>query len=1190
MTKPLFNARLLAEARGRTAPGLDLDDERRRIVANWAASAASGALLGQKEKPLQGQFLSEVMDRVLGYRLIVGPDQIHHQEPETSSKVVKGYRPPDARLGWYGPALDLTRVVLELKAPGTDLDARQGAGYGRLTPVEQAFGYASKVDGCRWVLVGNFSELRLYRTDRGQGYCQRFLLADLSEPDRLGDFLFLLSRATLLGADPAGESPVERLANQTHSEEERITKAFYVFYRDLRLDLFHQLRRDNPPPAAALVAAHQDRLLELTQKLLDRCLFICFCEDTRLLPAKILTQALTATTAGFVPVTRWQQLRGLFDAVDKGLPAMQINAYNGGLFAKDPELDALQVSDDSLNGIAALAGYDFETDLNVNILGHIFEQSITDLEAIRAAILANTQGGAAERQLSRRKRDGIFYTPDLITRFMVARAIGGWLAARLAVIEARHRTGRPGPLANATSLRIWLDYLEVLGSIKILDLACGSGAFLVAAFDYLYAEYERVNRLIAELTGAPRQLGLFDLDRQILQENLYGVDLNPESVEITKLSLWLKTARRDKPLNNLDGNIRCGNSLVEPPAPDSPPALVAACAALPADACPFDWHAAFPAVFARGGFDVVIGNPPYVRQELLGGYKPYLAQRYATFSGVADLYVYFYERGLELLAPDGKLSYIVTNKWLRAGYGEPLRRYFSERAEIEEILDFGHAPIFEDADTFPCILVAHPRPLAPTNPTPLAAPSHPAVPAVPTDPTDLTDLTDPSDPAHPSLPSHSAHSTYSSNPAAPASAAPVTAATAAAAGAGAADVEAAPMVRICPIPRDRSGELSLENYVHEHGYAVPWSRFGAAPWSLEPPEVDGLMARIRERGVPLAEFVGAKPLYGIKTGLNEAFLIDDDTRTALIRDDPGCAAIIKPYLRGQDIGRWVPDWRGLWMIFARRGIDIDAYPSVRAHLGRFRARLEPKPADWDQISRGDWPGRKAGRYAWYEIQDSVEYWQRFDEPKILYQEIQFHPAYAFSGEALYGNNKVFLLPTADLYLLAVLNSPLLWWHNWRYLPHMKDEALNPAGFRMEALPIAEPTAEIRTQAEERVAELLTLTQETQSQSRELLTWLRLELGVDQPGQRLETFADLSGDDFVAEVRKRRPKGAPRLSPTVITELTQTHQHYAETARERAIRVRALEREISDLVNRAYRLSDEEIDLLWRTAPPRMPRC
>ncbi len=1268
MTKPLFNARLLAEARGKTAPALELDDERQRLVANWAASAASGALLGQKEKPLQGQFLSEVLDRVLGYRLIVGPDQIHHQEPETSSKAVKGYRPPDARLGWYGPALDLTRAVLELKAPGADLDARQGAGYGRLTPVEQAFGYASKVDGCRWVLVGNFSELRLYRTDRGQGYCQRFFLADLADPDRLGDFLFLLSRPTLLGANPTGESPVERLASQTHSEEERITKGFYVFYRDLRLDLFHQLRRDNPPPAAVQAttramdrtaeqaanqvtelamdqaanqamdqapdqdsapanqaadkaadqaadqaAAHQDRLLELTQKLLDRCLFICFCEDTRLLPAKILAKALTAKTEGFVPVTRWQQLRGLFDAVDKGMPAMQINGYNGGLFARDPELDALRVSDESLDGIGALAGYDFETDLNVNILGHIFEQSITDLEAIRAAIRANTHGGTAERQLSRRKRDGIFYTPDLITRFMVARAIGGWLAARLAAIEARHRTGRPGPLATETRLRVWLDYLEVLGTIKILDLACGSGAFLVAAFDYLYAEYERVNRLIAELTGAPRQRGLFDLDRQILQENLYGVDLNPESVEITKLSLWLKTARRDKPLNNLDGTIRCGNSLVEPPGVDGPAALATAFAALPADARPFDWRAAFPEVFARGGFDVVIGNPPYVRQELLGGYKPYLAQRYATFSGVADLYVYFYERGLELLAPDGKLSYIVTNKWLRAGYGEPLRRYFVERAEIEEILDFGHAPIFEDADTFPCILVAHPRPPAPshpavesdpTNPTNQAAPSHPAVQAVPTastvptnptdpsnpsdpsstsgrtEPSDLfkpSDRSDPSDPRDPPHPSNSSHSSHTTDP------------YAAAAPSAAASAVPAPMVRICPIPRDRSGELSLENYVHEHSYDVPWSRYGAAPWSLEPPEVEVLMALIRERGVPLMEFVGAKPLYGIKTGLNEAFLIDDATRTALIRDDPGCAAIIKPYLRGQDIGRWVPDWRGLWMIVLRSsgnwawpwsdaGEEAEAvfqrtYPSLHAHMKPLQDRL---------MARQD-----KGRY-WWELR-ACDYYGAFDRPKLVYQVIQFHPQYALDSLGRYGNDKTFFLSTADPYLLAVLNSPLLWWHNWRYLPHMKDEALNPAGFRMEALPIAEPTPEIRIQTEERVAELLALTQEAQNQSRELLSWLRLELGVDQPGQRLETFADLSGDDFVAEVRKRRPKGAPRLSPKAIAELIQTHGEYAVPARERTVRVRALEHALADLVNRAYRLTAEEIDLLWRTAPPRMPR-
>lgn len=398
------------------------------------------------------------------------------------------------------------------------------------------------------------------------------------------------------------------------------------------------------------------------------------------------------------------------------------------------------------------------------------------------------------------------------------------------------------------------------------------------------------------------------------------------------------------------------------------------------------------------------------------------------------------------------------------------------------------------------------------------------------------------------------------------------------------------MVRICPIPRDRSGELSLENYVHEHGYAVPWSRFGAAPWSLEPPEVDGLMARIRERGVPLAEFIGAKPLYGIKTGLNEAFLIDDDTRTALIRDDPGCAAIINPYLRGQDIGRWVPDWRGLWMIVLKSsgnfawpwsdaGEEAEAmfqrtYPSLYAHMKPLQDRL---------MARQD-----KGRY-WWELR-ACDYYGAFDTPKIIHTDIAWRPQFAFSDAPLYFVNTCYVWPITDFFVLAVMNSPLLWAFMWRNAQHGKDEALRLIHSFMTTLPIAEPTAEIRTQAEEWVAELLTLSQDAQDQSRELLTWLRLELGVDQPGQRLETFADLSGDDFVAEVRKRRPKGAPRLSPTVITELTETHQHYAETARERAIRVRALEREISDLVNRAYRLSDEEIDLMWRTAPPRMPRC
>jgi hypothetical protein len=524
-----------------------------------------------------------------------------------------------------------------------------------------------------------------------------------------------------------------------------------------------------------------------------------------------------------------------------------------------------------------------------------------------------------------------------------------------------------------------------------------------------------------------------------------------------------------------------------------------------------------------------------VRQEALGPLKPYLARRYASYHGVADLYVYFYERGLELLAPRGTLSYIVTNKWLRAGYGEPLRRLFSERAVLEEILDFGHAPIFEDADTFPCIIVIRPR-FAPSESGAENGADDNAHLAPPT-------AVDPPEP---------------------------------------------PMVSVCPVPRDRSTELSLEHYVHEHAYPVPWSRYDAGPWSLESPEVETLMERLRERGVPLAEFVGCKPYRGVLTGLNEAFLIDEATRTDLIGADPACAEIIKPYLRGQDIGRWVPDWQGLWMIFARRGIDIDSYPSIRAHLEGFRERLEPRPADWDVKAHGDWPGRKPGRYAWYEIQDSVDYWRLFDRPKIIHTDIAWRPQFAFSESPMYFLNTCYVWPTADLYALGVLNSPLMWAYLWRNAQHGKDEALRLFGTFMTSLPIAEPTPEIRTEVEDKVAALLARTTETRNQTRELLNWLRHEFAVEKPGQQLEDVARLTGDAFIAEVRKRRPKGAPRLTPAVIGELTDTHARYAGPMQQRAAEIRALERRLSDLVNQAYRLSDDDIALIRRTAPPRMP--
>ncbi|MBW4639315.1 MAG: N-6 DNA methylase [Gloeocapsa sp. UFS-A4-WI-NPMV-4B04] len=185
-----------------------------------------------------------------------------------------------------------------------------------------------------------------------------------------------------------------------------------------------------------------------------------------------------------------------------------------------------------------------------------------------------------------------------------------------------------------TEIKFWLAYRdEVLKQTRVIDPACGSGAFLIAAFDYLMRQYQRVNQALAALNHTSNQI---ELDRTILSNNLYGVDLSPESVEITKLSLWLKTAERGKTLTYLDDNIKVGNSIVDD---------------FEVTDYAFNWNAEFPHVFAAGGFDVAIGNPPYVRQEFLSPIKPYLQTHYESYDGVADLYTYFYEKGLKILKP-----------------------------------------------------------------------------------------------------------------------------------------------------------------------------------------------------------------------------------------------------------------------------------------------------------------------------------------------------------------------------------------------------------------------------------------------------------------------------------------------------------------------------------------------------------
>ncbi|WP_026988880.1 Eco57I restriction-modification methylase domain-containing protein, partial [Fodinicurvata fenggangensis] len=303
----------------------------------------------------------------------------------------------------------------------------------------------------------------------------------------------------------------------------------------------------------------------------------------------------------------------------------------------------------------------------------------------------------------RRKRDGVVYTPDYIARFIVAETLGTHLQE---IFEDTLR-GHAKKGADVTDyenipwrkksaeLEAWQAYRDRLKSLRIVDPACGSGVFLIMAFDFMKAELTRVNDKIRDLLPKTEHFGdLLDYipDSEILTNNLFGVDVNEESVEITKLSLWIKTARRGKVLDSLSGSFRVGDSLIE----DSNFAYLDHA---------FTWETAFPSVFAEGGFDVVLSNPPYVRMEHLKTLKPYLEKRYEVVSDRADLYCYFFERGLRLLKPGGRLGYISSNTFFKTASANPLREYVLRNATIEGVINFGDLQVFEGVTTYPAILV-----------------------------------------------------------------------------------------------------------------------------------------------------------------------------------------------------------------------------------------------------------------------------------------------------------------------------------------------------------------------------------------------------------------------------------------------------------------------------------------------------
>ncbi|MFV1579157.1 MULTISPECIES: Eco57I restriction-modification methylase domain-containing protein [unclassified Phaeobacter] len=650
----------------------------------WTELISSGRIERLKETALHGQFASKIVEGVLGYH---GPAGGADYNVSTEQNILRGS--VDLALGRFGGKTPDIVAPFELKGADTrDLDAIMP---GRnKSPVQQAWEYAMNARGVKWVLVSNMIELRFYGFGEGTSAYEEFRLDQLTDPSEYARFMLLLSAENLLSGRTAD------LLKESRREDKDITDSLYQDYKDLRLKLLSAVQK-----ADAAIAPLD--AIALAQKILDRVLFIAFAEDTGLLPDNTLENAFVARDP-YNPRPVWDNFKGLFRAIDEGNNELKIPRYNGGLFREDAVINGLNIPDDICEGFKTLGEYDFASEVSVTVLGHIFEQSIADVERLQAIARGEEEEPEKTTGTSgRRKRDGVVYTPDYIARFIVAETLGTHLREIFEdTLRAHAKKGADVTdyenipwRKKSAELEAWQAYRDRLKSLRIVDPACGSGVFLIMAFDFMKAELTRVNDKIKDLLPKAEHFGdLLDYvpDSEILTDNLFGVDVNEESIEITKLSLWIKTARRGKVLDSLSGSIRVGDSLIE----DSNFAYLDHA---------FTWETAFPGVFAEGGFDVVLGNPPYVRMEFLKTLKPYLEKRYEVVSDRADLYCYFYERGLRLLKPGGRLGYISSNTFFKTGSSKPLREYVLREATIEGVVDFGDLKVFEGVTTYPAILI-----------------------------------------------------------------------------------------------------------------------------------------------------------------------------------------------------------------------------------------------------------------------------------------------------------------------------------------------------------------------------------------------------------------------------------------------------------------------------------------------------
>lgn len=606
-----------------------------------------------KEEEYQDGFLREIFVDVLGYTL--RPSENFDLQREFKNQT-DGKKADGAIL-----KNENAIAIIELKSAKTK----------DLTLVtQQAFNYKNNQPECKYVITSNFQKLRFY-IDYSNEY-EEFDLFHLDKEEF--ELLFLILRKESIFSN----LPL-KLKEETQFHDQNISAKLYKDYSNFKRKLYDNLTFNHPE-------IDKLTLFKKSQKLLDRFLFILFAEDSGLLPPNSISRIIKRFKIlkeedSYKPLYEiFKQYFGYMNVGRKGKKQEDdIPAYNGGLFYEDELLDILSIGDELLIlELRNLSEYDFNTEVDVNILGHIFEHSLNEIEEFSAEI----QGTINDNSRSKRKKDGVFYTPKYITQYIVENTIGTLCNEKRKELDILEIEFEDSFRTKDNSLSIkgknlyqkLTNYKDWLINLKIIDPACGSGAFLNQALNFLIAEHTTIDDIIAELTNAP--LRLFDVDKNILENNLFGVDINEESVEIAQLSLWLRTARKDRKLSSLNNNIKCGNSLLTEN---------------------FDWHKEFPSIMKNGGFDVVIGNPPYIKEYTNRQAFDGLHEHYC-YQGKMDLWYFFGALALEIVKKDiGLIGYIAPNNWITNSGASKFRNIVINKGKLIKFIDFGDFKVFDSA-------------------------------------------------------------------------------------------------------------------------------------------------------------------------------------------------------------------------------------------------------------------------------------------------------------------------------------------------------------------------------------------------------------------------------------------------------------------------------------------------------------